>query len=595
MRDEIVPASVAASKNDLTWNLSDVLPATSGPEFDAITRELESRVKEIEALRPKLDDIKDPDEIARIFNLDTEIYEICARLGYWGHLSFSTDSADESTKAFMARMDDFTTEISNRTRFLDLWWKELSDERADALMPKDPELAHHLKRARVFKPHTLKENEEKIIALKDITGANAVDRVREILTSSFRFNDPKTGKEVTQSEISRYVHDPDPALREAAYIEIWRVFQANESMLAYLYQTVVNDWSNENLKLRHYASPIGVRNKGNDVPDEAVETLLAVCRRNAPLFHRYFKWKGERLGLKPMSRFHIYAPLDKDRVDVTYPDARDKVLDVFKNFSPRIAKEASRVFDDHHVHVMPAPNKQGGAYCATVLSDMTPYVFMNFTGDSSSLKTLAHEMGHAVHSLLAKERHPLVAHSTLPMAETASVFAEMLLHDDLLKDVSGEERTALVSDKLGEIYATVMRQAYFVIFEKEAHARIPEGATATELHETYMGLLREQFGPDVEIADTFKREWTYIPHIFASPFYCYAYSFGMLLSLALYGMYKEQGPSFVPRYEELLAAGGSDSPENIVAKLGVDIRDEKFWQKGFDVIADMVKELEQAK
>ena len=224
---------------------------------------------------------------------------------------------------------------------------------------------------------------------------------------------------------------------------------------------------------------------------------------------------------------------------------------------------------------------------------MTPYVFLNHTGDAQSLKTLAHEMGHAVHSVLAEKRFPHVAHSTLPMAETASVFAEMLLHDTLMREATPEDRVAILSEKLAEIYATVMRQAYFVLFEKEAHKLVPEGATTDELNAVYLKQLREQFGP-VQVPDDFQREWQYIPHIFATPFYCYSYSFGMLLSLALYGKYRSEGASFVPKYEALLAAGGSDAPERLLKPLGVDIRSRAFWQGGFDIVREMMDELEKS-
>ena len=580
------------TQQQISWDLTHVLPATKGPEFQRMLDELEAKVKHVESFRGCLDEaVRTPADLVDLVEVRTQIRELASRLGYWGHLSFSVDTTDASVKSYMARMDELTTDVGNRIRFVDLWWKALPEDRARALMPEDPELRYFLERVRAYKDHTLSEAEERVVSLKDVTGAVAMDRLREIITSSFRFKDPKTGKTITQSELTRYVHDPDPAIREAAYQELWRVYGENEGALTYLYQTVVTDWANENLKLRHYPSPISVRNKDNDVPDEAVETLLQVCRDNRELFHRYFMWKGKRLGLEPMSRFHIYAPLRKDTLQIPYETARDKVLRVFETFSPRIGSEARKVFEENHVHVYPAPNKRGGAYCATVTSRMTPYVFMNYTGDANSVKTLAHEMGHAIHSLLARDRHPLVAHSTLPMAETASVFAEMLLHRELMKEADEETRAAILSDKIGEMYATVMRQAYFVIFEKNAHKAFMEGATADEVSDQYLQDLREQFGP-VEVPEAFKREWTYIPHIYASPFYCYAYSFGMLLSLGLYRMYEEQGDSFIPKYEALLAAGGSAPPADICAKVGVDIRSREFWQKGFDVIRDMVDELE---
>jgi oligoendopeptidase F len=586
-----VTQSAAAKPTPIVWNLKDVLPATKGPAFQALVDELESMTKEFESWRPKLDRIASPEQLDELLRLDVDIGELASRLGYWGHLAFSADTRDPEIQAFMSKMESLTTDVGNRTRFFDLWWKSLPDDRAAKLMPKDAEKRYYLDRLRVFKPHTLSEREENIIALKDITGESALDRVREIVTSAFKFKDPRTGKEVTQSELVKNVYDADPAIREAAYKELWRVYHQNENLLSFLYTSVVNDWANEKLKLRHYPSAINARNKGNDVPDEAVDVLLDVCRANAPLFQRYFVWKAKQLKLPP-SRYHIYAPLKKDKLDVPYDAAKAKVLDVFGRFSPNVQAAAKAVFDADHVHVYPAEAKRGGAYCASVTSTMTPYVFLNHTGDAQSLKTLAHEMGHAVHSVLAKERFPPVAHSVLPMAETASVFAEMLLHDTLMREASAEDRAAILSEKLGEIYATVMRQAYFVIFEKEAHARIPEGATTEELDALYLQQLREQFGP-VEVPDDFQREWQYIPHIYATPFYCYAYSFGMLLSLALYGMYREQGKSFVPKYEALLAAGGSDEPAKLLAKLGVDIRDRRFWQKGFDIVREMMDELEK--
>lgn len=587
-----VTAPAAKKPAPIVWDLSHVLPATKGPELDAILDRLESLTRAFEAWRPKLDAIRAPAAIEQILALDVELGDLASRLGNYGSLAFSADTRDPGIQAFMSRMENLTTEIGNRTRFFDLWWKSLPDERAAALLPSDPEKRYYFERVRVFRPHTLSESEESIIALKDVTGESALDRVREIQTSAFKFRDPKTGETVTQSELVRRVYDADPALREAAYKELWRVYSENESLLSFLYSAGVTDWHNENLKLRKYPSAINVRNMGNDVPDAAVDALLDVCRESRGVFQRYFLWKAKRLGLAP-SRYHIYAPLTKDKLDVPYEDAKAKVLRVFSAFSPTIAKEARRVFDERHVHVYPAEGKRGGAYCATVLSTMTPYVFLNHTGDAQSLKTLAHEMGHAVHSLLARDRFPFVAHSTLPMAETASVFAEMLLHDALMREASPADRVSIMSEKLAEIYATVERQAYFVIFEKEAHALVMEGATTTDLNRVYLEQLREQFGR-VDVPDDFQREWQYIPHIYASPFYCYSYSFGMLLSLALYGMYQEQGASFVPKYEKLLAGGGSDSPQNLLKPLGVDISDRAFWRRGFRVIEEMMGELEKS-
>ncbi len=576
----------------IPWDLSDVLPGTEGPEFTEFVQELEDRVDDLEAQRGRLEDVTSPREVRELWDLYADVGERAKRLQYMGSLRFSTDTSDDAVKAYMTRMDERTTEISNRLRFLPLWWKNLPEERVTELTPEDPDLAYHLERLRAYAPYTLTEAEERIIAIKDDTGSTALGRLREILTSGFRFQDPKTGEEVTQSVLTKRVYDPDPEVREAAYQEVWRVYAEHESELAYLYQNVVQDWANEHLKLRGYDAPIEPRNMANDVPGEVVDAMLAVCRENRDLFHRYFTWKGEQLDIEPMTRYHIYAPLEMDQPDVDYASARKQVLDTFANFSPRVEAAARRVFERDHVHVYPDDHKRSGAYCATVNHDITPYVFLNYTGDASSVKTLAHEMGHAVHSILAEDRHPLVAHAPLPLAETASVFSEMLLHDRLLASATPEQRRGLVSEKLHEIYATVMRQAYFAIFEKDAHAALLEGATAQDIHSLYLENLREQFGP-MEVPEAFQREWTYIPHFYQSPFYVYAYSFGMLLSLALYGVYREEGQGMVPNYVDLLAVGGSRAPADAVMDtVGVDIRDEAFWQRGFDVIEEMVNELD---
>ncbi len=576
----------------VVWDLTHVIPTSIGPEFDALLARLERAVLEFETWRPRLDALDNAKDVANVLNLAADIVDLVQRLDGWGSLSFSVDTASAPVKAYMARMDEVSTDVGNRMRFFDLWWKAIPDDRALALRPDAPDIQYYLDRMRVFRPHTLTEPEEKLVAIKDVTGTTAIDRIREILTSGFRFRDPKTGATVTQSELVKHVHDPDPTARESTYRELWRVYGANEAVLSYVYQTVVTDWRNEKVKVRKYPTPISVRNKWNDVPDDAVETLLDVCHANRGVFQRYFAWKGKRLGLTPMSRFHLYAPLDEKPMDVPYETAREKALRVFREFSPDVGREARKVFDEQHVHAYPAPSKRGGAYCATVVSRLTPYVFMNYTGDASSVKTLAHEMGHAIHSLLARDRHPFVAHSSLPMAETASVFAEMLLHRELMHEADDAQKTAILSEKIGEMYATVMRQAYFVRFENHAHDAIANGATADDLKAWYLSDLREQLA-GVHVPDEFALEWTYVPHIYASPFYCYSYSFGMLLSLALYGRYEREGPAFVPHYTKLLASGGSASAATLLGRVGVDINDRGFWQAGFDVIDRMQSELER--
>jgi oligoendopeptidase F len=583
-----------SAPDPITWDLTDVLPAREGPELQAFLDDLEERVEALEDERPRLEDVDSPETVADLFDRYAEIREACARLGAYGRLAFSTDTSDGEIKAFMSRTDERTTAISNRIRFLELWWKNLEDEEAEALLPEDPDLRHHLRRLRTFAPHTLSEAEERVVAIKDDTGATAMNRLRDIVTSGFRFEDPVTGEPVSEGRIKRRMYHPDAEVREAAYDELWRVYGEHESELTFLYQTVVQDWANEQLNLRDYGSPIEPRNRYNDVATDTVETLLEVCRDNRDIWQRYFTWKGEQLGLEPMSRYHIYAPLEAEEPQVDWTEAREGVLETMEGFSGTMAEAARSVFEADHLHVFPDEHKRSGAYCSTPTHDTTPYVFLNYTEDASSVKTLAHELGHAVHSVLASDRHPLAASAPLPLAETASVFSEMLLHDRLVDQADPEEQQALLSDKVHEIYASVGRQAYFTIFEQQAHEALGEGATPDELHDLYVETLEEQFGP-LEVPDDFAREWTYVPHFFHTPFYTYAYSFGTLLSLALYGMYRDRGEAFRDDYEDLLALGGSRSPREAVrSTVGVDIAKRSFWQRGFDVVEDMVSDLEAA-
>ncbi|HEX7765843.1 MAG TPA: M3 family metallopeptidase, partial [Nitrospira sp.] len=276
-----------------------------------------------------------------------------------------------------------------------------------------------------------------------------------------------------------------------------------------------------------------------------------------------------------------------------YADAAKMVLEAYRGFSPRLADLAEQVFTDRHIDGPTRSGKLGGAYCYSVVPGMTPYVMLNYTGEARDIATMAHELGHAVHGMMAKDHSVFTFHSTLPLAETASVFGERILSDALMsQERSKAVRQGLLIGQLDDIYATVLRQAYFVRFENLAHQMVAEGATGDQLAKAYLGELRQQFGKAVKVPDEFQWEWLSIPHIFASPFYCYAYSFGNLLVLALYRMYKEQGAAFVPKYLELLETGGSEAPRDILAKVGVDMTAEAFWQSGFDTIREMVVQLE---
>ena len=389
---------------------------------------------------------------------------------------------------------------------------------------------------------------------------------------------------------------PDAELRAKAYQENFRVFGEDGPILGQIYQTILRDWHNENVNLRKFKNSIAPRNLNNDVPDEAVEALLGVARKNVSIFQRYFKMKAKHLGMKKMRRYDIYAPIAASKKTYDWDEAVKMVLDAFNGFSPKVAELAKRVFDEKRIDSEIRKGKRGGAFCSTVLPRLTPWVLVNYAGRVRDVATLAHELGHALHSMLAQEHSILTHHSSLPLAETASVFAEMLMTDRLLREEKNPvTRREILATAVDDVYATVLRQACFVRFERVAHEAVLAGASTEDLCDLYMENLRDQFGDSLEVSEEFRYEWLSIPHLFRTPFYCYAYSFGQLLVLALYRRYQEEGERFIPGYVELLASGGSEHPQDILGRMGIDITDPAFWQGGFDLVRGYIDELEAIK
>jgi oligoendopeptidase F len=575
------------------WDLSDLLKNPL-QDFDALMQTLETQVARFEAYRAQLSPDMPIEVFQSLLHLGAETAAASSKLSAYAYLWFSEDTKNTHARAFKARVEERLTLLQNRMLFFDLWWQKVDDASSSRLLEASGDYRYHLESIRRFKEHTLSEPEEKIINLKNVTGRHAINTIYDVLTNGFSFKLKLNGKEqsLTREELSTYVRSDSARTREAAYRELYRVFDTHHDVLGEIYSSLVGDWKAENLELRGFSQPIVPRNLGNDVPDEAVNALLTVCTKNAAVFQDYFRIKARICKIKPMNRYHIYAPHRADLKQYRYPDAVRMVLQAYEAFSPRLADLARRVFEERHIDAHTHPGKLTGAYCYSVVPGLIPYVLVNYTGEARDIATLAHELGHAVHGMMAADHTVFTFHATLPLAETASVFGERILSEALMaQEQSKAVKQGLLIAQLDDVYATVLRQAYFILFEKQAHDMVKQGATVEDLAEAYLANLREQFGRAVSVPDEFRWEWLTIPHIFASPFYCYAYSFGNLLVLALYQTYKRQGASFVPKYLEMLAAGGSRSPEAILGDMGIDMRAEAFWQSGFDMIADMVQEL----
>lgn len=578
------------------WSLKDLFPGTDAPELESAFAELQQQVTEFEKYRSDLAPAMDVEHFMEILEHSEKTSRLAYRVYGFAGLMFSANTQDQAAMALMGRVQQFFAELENRSLFFSLWWKELDDASAKRFFDVSGDYRYYLEALRLQKPHTLSEPEEKIVNLKNVTGAGALTNLYDSITNRYTFKLEVDGetKELTRGELMSYVRQADPGLRKRAYQELYRVYGDDGSILGQMYQTLVRDWRNENVTLRKHASPIAARNLGNDIPNEAVEALLSVAQKNAAVFQRFFKIKARLLGMEKLRRYDVYAPVSKSSKEYPFEKAAQMVLESFSDFHPDFGKQAKRVFDDNHLDSEVRKGKRGGAFCWTVEPALTPWVLVNYQGKGDDVATLAHELGHAIHSMMAEQHSAFTQHSCLPLAETASTFGEMMLIDRLMAEEKDPSvRRDMLFRQIDDNYATIMRQSFFALFEKQAHEMVQNNASVDELAAAYLENLKIQFGDAVEVSDEFKWEWVSIPHIFHTPFYVYAYAFGQLLVLALYKQFKAEGESFKPKYMKLLAAGGSEAPEKILQESGIDIRSAAFWQGGFDVLAGMVDELEK--
>lgn len=569
-----------------SWDLSEIKPS----DLKSLFNQIEKKVSLFQEKRKILTKGISVEQFMSLVKELEQLRIITGKLGTYPQLKFAENSGDQEAAALSSRVETFLVKISNRLLFFNLWFKSLPENKANELIRSSGKYHYFLETLRRTKPYTLQENEEKIINIKDINGVSALNSVYDILTSQFEYT--FEGKKLTQDALLVYVRNPSSKKREGAYKVLLAKYLQHRDVIGEIYKNIINNWREESIGLRRYKNPINVRNIANHIPDKAVESLLKVCEKNQHLFHRFFEIKRKKLGLKQMRRFDLYAPLQKkEEQKLSYDGAVKVVLDTFADFSPEFYQEALTIINKKRVHSCLQKNKTTGAFCCSVTAQLNPYVLLNYAGTLRDVSTLAHELGHGIHHNLARNQTEFTSQAALPLAETASIFSEMLLSERLQEKYPSKSKELLYV-KLDEIYASIIRQAGFINFEIKAHQLMEEGKTIEEMSKVYLTDLRRQLGPKVKVDGIFANEWGYIPHIFHSPFYCYAYAFGNLLTLALYEMYTEQGREFTPKIIELLCKGGSESPQQITKAIGVDIASEAFWQKGFDVIKKMIDRVE---
>lgn len=569
------------------WNLNDIHKSS---EQTKLIQKLKNKVEELKKYRSKLNKNLPVKEFLKIIKKSEEVTSLSSKLeGYVG-LKLTENTTDSKLITEESKISDLLTQLQNELIFFGIWFKKLDNKQANKYISKAGKYAYYLKEIRNFKKFTLTESEEKIINIKDLTGNEALNKTYDIITNSFKFK--WKGKEITQGELTPNFQSPKKQERHDAYKTLFKKYEENETVLGELYKSIAKDWINENVNIRKFKTPISVRNLSNDLDDKIVESLLKVIKKNTKIFQEYLKLKSKIMKEKKLSRFDLYAPIKTSQKKYTYEQSKKIVLETFKEFSDKAYEYAKEIFDKNHVHSDIQQGKQSGAFCYTVNKDISPYILLNHVNKLKDLMTMMHEFGHGIHGRAGRIQTQFTFHSSLPMAETASIFSETLLENRLLKKANKKEKKSLLMYALENQYASIQRQAFFVLFENDAHDLISKGATVDDLNKLYMKNLKQQFGNSLEIPDQFKHEWKYIPHIYHTPFYCYAYAFGNLLGLALYQMYEEQGNKFVNNFMKVLATGGGDSAyNNLKNNLNIDISKEQFWQKAFDYIKKEVKEL----
>ena len=578
------------------WNLDDLVKNPTRKIFDKKISEIERLSKKFTKNKSQL---KPNISSAKFLHLLHEIENIAEKssmIGGYAGLKFSEDTQSDEATALLTRISQFGSTIENKMLFFDLWWKKQLDEKnAKRLIKNAGDLAEYLRYKRLVAKYALTEPEEKIINTLDVTGISALVKIYDKITNAFTYTVVVNGKKKSmgREQLTTLVRNKNPRIREAAYKSLLTKYQENKGVIGQIYQNIVLNWKNEGIDMRGFKNPISIQNISNDVDDKTIDVMLQVCKKNAPIFQKYFKQKAKRIGVKKLRRYDLYAPSKKSASEknYTFEQGTKLVLDSFNRFSPKIAEYASRIFNENHVDYSLRHGKRDGAFCSTPLPYITPFVLINYTGKSRDVFTLAHEIGHAVHSVAASNKSILVSDAPLPLAETASTYSELLLYDHISSKISDTEKSTMLSDKIDDFYATIGRQAFFTLFEIEAHNQIANSITVDDISNIYKNNLKEQFGNALDITEDFGIEWSCIPHFYHTPFYCYSYSFGNLLAVSLFQTYKNEGDGFVSTYTDILAAGGSQKPEKLLKEHGLDISKAKFWQSGFDYIRKQVDDL----
>jgi oligoendopeptidase F len=580
---------------DVAWDIEPLVDGKRDAGVDTLLDDAERRARALSDYRGRIGTL-DAAELATLMHQVAAIADIVGRADSYAGLRFAVDTQDPANGALMARAEERSTAINNELIFVELEWVAVDDDRAAELLA-DERLAfcrHHLESARRYRPHLLSEPEEVILSDKSLTANSAWVRLFSELTSALTVD--LDGTSVSLEEGLSRLMSPDRDVRRAAADAVTGALAPGLRTRAFVFNTLLVDKSIDD-RIRHYNSWIASRNLGNEASDESVEALVTAVQARYDIPQRWYTLKAKLLGLDRIADFDRMASVASADQEFGWTEARDLVLDAYASFSTKLADTARRFFDESWIDAPVRPGKRPGAFCAYTVPSAHPYLLLNWTSRRRDVLTLAHEMGHGLHAYLARDQGIFHQSTPLTLAETASVFGETVTFGRLLDATSDPEaRLALLAESLEGQIATVFRQVAMNRYEDRVHnQRRDQGELSVDqFNEAWAETQAAMLGDSVEITEGYRTWWSYIPHFMGTPGYVYAYSYGQLLALSVYRAYEQQGADFVPRYLEMLAAGGSRSPEELGRIVGLDLEDPAFWDGGLAIVADQLAAAEAA-
>ena len=591
-----------SSLEEVTWQLDDLLAGESTEDPQAAVVSLLEQADEAAQTFAGEYDGKvgglDSDGLRLAMEKLAAISELAGRALNYAHLRFAADTADPANGALLQMGSERATAIQTRLIFFELEWAALDDEQAEAMLSGEglDFCEHYLRNERRYRDHLLSQPEERIMTELSVTGAGAWSRLFDELTSAIRVDLPSGDEPVSLDIALSGLADPDREVRRETAEAVTESLQPGLRTRAYVFNTLLQEKSTKD-RLRGYPHWLATRNLSNEASDESVQALVEAVKGRYEMARSWYRTKAKLLGVERLADYDRMAAIATDDQKIEWDEGRQIVQTAFDSLSPRAGSVVSRFFEERWIDAPPGPDKRGGAFSASTVPSVHPYVMLNYTDRRRDVLTLAHELGHGLHQTLAADRGVFHQDTPLTVAETASVFAEELVFGRLLEaEQDPASRLGLLAEAVEGQIATVFRQIAMNQFEDRVHtARRSEGELSVErFGELWYETQFELLGDSVEITDGYRSWWSYVPHFIGSPGYVYAYSYGQLLALSVYRLYEERGDEIVPGYLEMLASGGSRSPEELGALVGVDLTDPSFWDNGLDLVAGQIEAAQAA-